>query len=80
MVNYMTFQDWMLDKRVLKRNILNGTVSREDYQKYLEGLPDMQDHIAEEEEEDEDEEEEETEDTPVVEADDTSDSENEKSG
>lgn len=51
MVNYMTFQDWMLDKRVLKRNILNGTITREEYQKYLESLPDMQDNIAEDDEE-----------------------------
>jgi len=46
MVNYMKFQDWMIDKRVLKRNIRHGVVSREDYQKYVKSLPDLSDQIA----------------------------------
>ena len=47
----MNFQDWNFDKRVLKRNILNGTISREEYHQYLKSLPDMKDHIADEDEE-----------------------------
>ena len=31
----------ILDKRVAKRNLNKGTLSREDYDKYLAALPDM---------------------------------------
>jgi hypothetical protein len=31
----------MIDKRVAKRNMDNGKISKEDYDKYLAALPDM---------------------------------------
>jgi hypothetical protein len=46
MVNYMEFQDWMFDKRVFKRNIRRGIIAREDYKKFVAGLPDVTDQIA----------------------------------
>ncbi len=34
----------LIDKRVLKRNLVNGLISKEEYNKYLESLPDMADN------------------------------------
>ena len=42
----MEFQDWMYDKRVVRRNIRKGLISREEYEKYLEALPDMSDNVV----------------------------------
>lgn len=52
-VNYMEFQDWLFDKRVLRRNIRKGMVAREDFEGYLENLTDSSDNIAPPEEEEE---------------------------
>ena len=53
MVNYMEFQDWMFDKRVLKRNIRKGIVTREDYHEYLDSLEDLVDNVADPDEDEE---------------------------
>jgi hypothetical protein len=52
MVNYMNFQDWMFDKRVLERNIRRGLITRTDYRNYLKTLEDMSDNIAPPDEDD----------------------------
>ena len=42
----MQFQDWMFDKRVVRRNVRRGMITNKDVEQYLETLPDMSDHIA----------------------------------
>ncbi|MFW5926185.1 MAG: hypothetical protein ACOCV4_08450 [Myxococcota bacterium] len=32
----------LIDKRIIERNIHKGLISRNDYEKYLEGLPDSE--------------------------------------
>lgn len=52
----MKFQDWMLDKRVIERNIRKKVLTRKDYERYLKSLPDVSDCIADPAEEEEQEE------------------------
>jgi len=52
----MKFQDWMLDKRVIERNIRKKVLTRKDYEKYLKTLPDVTDCIADPDEDEEQEE------------------------
>lgn len=52
----MKFQDWMLDKRVIERNIRKKVLGRKDYDKYLKTLPDVEDCIADPDEDEEQEE------------------------
>lgn len=33
-------EDFLLDKRIIKRNITKGLISREDYEKHIANLPD----------------------------------------
>ena len=47
----MEFHDWLFDKRVLRRNIRKGVLSRHDYKRYLEDLVDASTNIAPNEEE-----------------------------
>jgi hypothetical protein len=42
----MKFQEWLLDKRVIRHNIRRGFVSRADYQSHLASLPDMSGNVA----------------------------------
>ncbi|MCA9604491.1 MAG: hypothetical protein KC619_02780 [Myxococcales bacterium] len=38
----MSHPDFILDKRVLERNVAKGIVTREDYEKALAKLPDVE--------------------------------------
>lgn len=36
----MAFQDWKFDKRICRRNLERGIITQEEYQVYLDALPD----------------------------------------
>ncbi len=40
-----THHDRLFDKRVVRRNIREGRVTKEEYQAFLQSLPDRADHI-----------------------------------
>lgn len=41
----MEFQDWLFDKRVMRRNQRRGLITEDDYQAYLKSLPDVSDNM-----------------------------------
>ncbi|HJL15093.1 MAG TPA: hypothetical protein RMH99_05525 [Sandaracinaceae bacterium LLY-WYZ-13_1] len=40
----MSYPDFLLDKRVVERNIAKGLVDRKEYEKHLGALPDVEDN------------------------------------
>lgn len=41
----MGFNEWLYDKRVVERNIKKGLLTKEDYKRYIESLPDLSQYI-----------------------------------
>lgn len=41
----MEFQDWLFDKRVMRRNQQRRLITEDDYQAYLKSLPDVSDNM-----------------------------------
>ena len=42
----MEFQDWLFDRRVMRRNLRKQVITRDDIKKYLKALPDVGGNIA----------------------------------
>ena len=42
----MEFQDWLFDKRVIRRNLRQGLITTDILNTYLEGLPDSADNVT----------------------------------